>query len=503
MATGAAAQQTAPLSAIDWLGAVSLPVVQPRQGAQPAPAIDEPPVTQGALVPDVSVAPLDAPVPDAVGLLPSATTGLPQDLWQNSRSSDLTALIRAQKAPLLPALQELLYTLLLAEANPPEGAAQAGLMLLARVDALISFGALEPAEALLQRAGPTTPELFSRWFDIALLTGTEEEACTALLQRPSLSPGYAAQIYCTARAGDWETAALTLDTARALKLITQTEDILLEVFLDPEADERLVQLAPPLQPTALLYRLFEAGGIPLPTAILPRAFSMGDLRDTSGWKSELEAAERLTVTGALAPNRLQAYYTARKPAASGGIWDRVAAFQAFDSAFARRDLDAIAQTLSPAWEAMRAAHLELAFADLYGAALYQLVLSGTPRNLAYHIALLSQDYEKAALSARPLTRSDRFLTALAKGAPADPHSPRAEAITAGFAPDAAPPAAIAALLDERRLGEAILRATALLSQASGGDMVGITGAIATFRAVGLEATARRAGLQMILLERQS
>ncbi|WP_235851688.1 hypothetical protein [Litorivita pollutaquae] len=500
---GAPAQAETPLSAIDWLGAARLPVVHPPLlGPGQLPLADEPPVSHDATVPDVSVAPLDAPKPDAVGLLPTAMTGLPQDLWQNSTSHALVALLRTQKAPRLPALQDLLYTLLLAEANAPADAGNDSALLLARIDALIEFGAVEPAAALIDRAGADTAPLFARWFDITLLTGAEDEACAALLARPALSPSYAAQVFCTARTGDWETAALTLDTARALNLISSSDSRLLEQFLHPDTTSEGQDLPPPARPSALTYRLFEAVGAPLPTGNLPRAFAMGDLRDTSGWKSELEAAERLTRSGALAANRLQGYYTARQPAASGGVWDRVAAFQRFDAAFARRDVSDIAKTLPDVWAAMRAARLEIAFADLYGAELYKLPLSGTPRALAYHIALLSQDYETAAQSARPVTRADRFLTTLAMGTPRDPHSPRAEAITAAFAPQARPPAAITSLLRQRRLGEAILRAVKILSEASGGDTQAITEALATFRAVGLEATARRAGLQMILLDRQ-
>ena len=65
---------------------------------------------------------------------------------------------------------------------------------------------------------------------------------------------------------------------------------------------------------------------------LPLAFAHAELRDTAGWKSQIESAERLARAGVIAPNVLLGLYTERLPAASGGVWDRAAAFQRFESA---------------------------------------------------------------------------------------------------------------------------------------------------------------------------
>jgi len=65
-----------PISAIDWL---SDTLDAPRAPATSPPQPSD--IAQNALPEDVSVAPLDTPSPDAAGLLPSAVTGLPRDLW--------------------------------------------------------------------------------------------------------------------------------------------------------------------------------------------------------------------------------------------------------------------------------------------------------------------------------------------------------------------------------------------------------------------------------------
>lgn len=490
LALPAAAQQ--PLSAIDWLDdPVPVTSVTP---------IGEAPVATGVALPDVVVMPLDGARRDAVGLLPAAVTGLPPTLWTASREARLQDLWARASAEPLPAVQALYYTLLLAEAEPPDG--DDGAFLKTRVETLAGFGAVQPAHALLARAGPETPLLFPLWFDLSLLTGDEGAACTTLRKRPELHKKYAARIFCMARDGDWQTAALQYDTARTLGLLTRTEDRLLALYLDPDMVEDAIALAPPSDLGPLIFRLYEAAGTPLPTRGLPRAFATADLDNTSGWKAELEAAERLTRTGALSENRLLGLYTDRKPAASGGIWDRVAAVQAFDAAATARDPEAMTQTLNQVWRHMQSVHLEVPFAAIYAEALRETTLDGPAAALAWRISLLGPDYETAASKA-PQGRDARFLADLARGNPAEEGATtRLERqIAQAFTNPPRPAAQHADLLRDGKLGEAILTAATLLDNAGPEDFAAVTRGLATLRAVGLEDTARRAALQRLLLER--
>ena len=313
-ASAAAAQD--PLSAIDWLEKNAL---APRTVARPAPA-NEPPVSGNALTPDVTVTPLDQPKPDAVGLLPPGVTGFPLSLWQNSNSRTVVDLIRAQRVDGHPAIQALLYSLLLAEADPPQGAESDPSLLQARIDKLVDLGATDPALALLTRAGPNVPTLFQRWFDLSLLEGSEDEACRSLAAHPELSDDYAVRLFCLARAGDWQAAAATLSGASALDALSEHDLDLLARFLDPDLAEGLPPLPPPSRPTPLQFRLYEAIGEALPGSSLPRAFSSADLRGDAGWKPQLEAAERLMRSGAISENRLLGIYSAGP--ASAESWPR-------------------------------------------------------------------------------------------------------------------------------------------------------------------------------------
>ena len=487
--------QQQPLSAIDWLDElVAVPIAQPA--GQPR----EPDIADSAAAPNVDVMPLETASADAVGLLPSSTTGLPTSLWTVSHTSDLTEALSRIPAEPLPALQALYYTLLLTEADAPADAGTSTRFLTARIDALIEFGAIDPARALLERAGPQTPALFDTWLDLALLTGDEDEACKSLRQTPALSKSYAARIYCTARTGDWPTAALTYETAVGLDSLSETDAVLLGLFLDPEMIEVTALPTPPREMTPLTFRLFEAAGSPYPTNRLPRAFAMADLRDTAGWRTEIEAAERLSRTSALPANRLLGLYTDRKPAASGGVWDRVRAVQALEAALDANAPDKIANSLPRAWKLMRSRGLYTSFAQLFANPLRAHELPPGAQALSFAITLLSEDYEQARDMLATPNREQEFLIGLTMGIPdlAKARTGQEQAIARGF-DTTRPGRDQAALIRDGKIGEAILRAANQLERARDGNPRLLADALATLRFLGLEDTARRAALQVLIL----
>ncbi|SDC17350.1 hypothetical protein [Ruegeria marina] len=494
----ALAQSQPPLSVIDWLNA-------PPPANLPGTVLLEPPVTRTGQQPQIEVTPLEALSPP-LGLVSSGVTGLPVDLWQRSDAEQLAESLMNVPVRDHPAMQTLLYTLLLSETRPPQGAAEASeRMLLARIDRLMQLGAVDPAQALVQLAGPTdTSERFARWFNATLLTGDEDRSCAALVAKPYLSPDYAARIFCTARRGDWTSAALTLEAAHVLDLIPQDTLNLLDRFLSPEIFEDLPPPVRPTRPDPLTFRLFEAIGEPMATAPLPRAYANADLRDLAGWKAQLEAAERLTRIGALTPNQLLGLYTQREPAASGGIWDRVTALQRFETALQAGSPEAVAKTLPIVWQAMQQARLEVPFAHLFADALAQLTLTDPKAAaLAWRIRLLSPAYELAAREPVGTDSEAGFLAALAQGTPGNvlPPSPRAAAIAEGFSRVARLAPELELLLDDGHLGEAILEAMDRFARGAQGNHGDLAMALALFRRVGLEDTARRAALQLMLLDR--
>lgn len=501
----AAQDSGAPLSAIDWL---SETVSAPADGT--GLAINEPPVTGqgGALPQPVATTALDGPTPDAVGLIAPAVSGLPRDLWGGGRTLEIAAWLTTDRAGDLPALRQLFLTILLAEVDAPADAGGRGDLLQARIDKLLALGALEQAAALIEAAGATTPALFRRAFDVALLTGDGDRACAAMADMPHLAPTVPAKIFCLARSGDWNTAALTLHTAEALGEITPDQASMLARFLDPDLFEGEPVPPAPVPVTPLDWKIYEAVGEPLATDGLPVAFSYAEISPRAGWKAQIEAAERLTRAGTVPPNLLLGLYTEREAAASGGVWDRVEAFQDFEAAMAGGDPARIGESLIAVWALMEAAELEVPFSMLFGKALTDLPKTGQPltghaAGIALRIELLSLHADRAARQHPPTTPEEAFLVGLASGDITGlvPPDSLGRAVALAFqAP--APSGEAQALIDSNRTGEAILVAIDNIDRGVQGDLRGVTEGLSLLRLVGLESVARRTALELMILERR-
>ncbi|WP_102108131.1 hypothetical protein [Oceaniglobus roseus] len=497
--TLAGAQQD-PLSAIGWLSdSVVLPA-EPAALPRSTPPTEASDIPSNALPEDITVTPLDAPSPDTVGLVPARRLGLPADLWGASSSAALAQKIAHPPAPSVPALRELFKSVLIAQVDPPLDSLGENALFLARIDALLDLGSLRDAARLLDQAGKTEPAYFRRWFDIALLTGTEDTACDRMRALPQISPTYAARIFCLARTGDWHAAALTLETAKALGLVEGAEDNLLGRFLLAGDDQGGLSLPPLRNPTPLQYAMYEAIGEPISTNNLPIAFAHADLRPMIGWKARISAAERLARAGAIGVDRLLEVYSERMPAASGGVWDRVEAVQRLLTALDRPDPTAVSAALPGLWSAAREAGLEVPFAEAFGQKLATLPLDDAADTIRLKLGLLSPDYAAIARAHGPRTEEQAFWIALATADMAETPAPDPmdTALRDGFLADAPQPD-IAALIEQDRKGEALLAALDGFADGARGNLDRLAGAVAALRALGLDGTARRAALQLAIL----
>jgi hypothetical protein len=164
---------------------------------------------------------------------------------------------------------------------------------------------------------------------------------------------------------------------------------------------------------------------------------------------------------------------------------------------------ALVQALPGAWEAARAVGLEVVLSEIFAERLLAAapLLPDLLAARAAEMVFLSPLYERASELHAPSSARDKLLAGIAKGAPRaeDATTRMQSAIVAGFASATAAPEH-QRLISEGRLGEAILAAAALLDK--GADRVApssVRAAIATLRAAGLEDTARRAALQILIL----
>ena len=502
---GAAVAEDGPLSAIDWLSRVTV--------APPEPALPVPSDGGGAaLVPGaISVTPLDGPTTDALGLMPAARAGLPGDLWGMTPATSLAEALSGLGPDTLPALQGLILSLAVAELDPPRDAEGRGALFLARLDLLMAFGALDPALALVEAADPATPALFGRWLDLSLLAGDAAAPCAALRAEPALSRDAAVRIYCAARAGDWEAAEVLLSGPEGATLTPPVRRALGR-FLDPEAGETPAGLPLVQRPTPLMWQIADALGEGWGSAQLPLAFAHADLGPSAAWRAQIEAAERLARAGVLTPNRLLGLYTQRAPAASGGVWDRAAAVQRLDAALAMAAVPqaapetaaAAGDALMAAWERMAEAELEHLLAILMADRLAEVALQGDAAALAWRAGLLAGRTDPPPPPLPGAAARDTFLAAIATDS-LGPDTPRppgalpaaiAEGLTAPPDPDTA------ALLDEGRRGEVLLLALTLMQGGRRDDPRVVSDGLMLLRAAGQEAVARRAALELLLLDRR-
>ena len=493
LAAPAAAQTVAP-------GGADAPreIAAPPGGPGAGP-FGEPPVTGGIETGTVSIAPLGPPGA-ASGVLPSSVTGLPDDLWSASDASDLAGRIAALPEAMPRAARALERVMMLAEADPP-GLGDPETLLAARLTRLVERGHLDAAAALAARTGGRSPALRRIAFDIALLLGDETEACRWTDPEAEAPEDYARRTFCLVRGGDFGAASTVFDGARALGTLDPVDELLLELFLFPELLEELEPPEPPRTPTPLQFRLYEALGDPLATLDLPVPFARSDLRPINGWKSQIEAAERLTRAGALEGTRLMQLYTDRRPSASGGVWDRAAAMRDLDAALMAANAGAVALALPRAVEALDMAALTAAMAD----ALYPQIAAIRPagaeaQTAALRLGLLSADY---AAAANEWPEADAPHLAAARAVAAGDLPPPGgdsldRAIAAAFAADAAVPERLSRPREEGRIGESLVAALEDLAAGAAGDLVRLTGALAFLRGAGFEDTARRTAIELLI-----
>lgn len=490
-----------PLSAIDWLSRSVL--VPPQVGGEPVnPLGAEAPVSHGVTIGEVDSAPLGPLNPLAPGLIAPERSGLPRGLWGATPEADLATLLKRERTDTTPSLLALLRLVILAELDAPRQTSSTSPLLLARVDALLEMGALEPAFALLQMAGAAEPERFRRLFDIALLLGEESRACRILGATPEVSPSYPVQVFCLARNGDWQAAVLSFRGAEALGLIEPDMIDLLARFLDPEGADGAEDLPAPERVSPLRFRLMEAVGQPMPTAPLPLAFAQADLRTNTGWKARIEAGERLARMGSVEPNQLLGLYTEQSAAASGGVWERAAAMARLDAAITARNADAVAAVLPDTRDLLAEVGLESHLAALFARSLATLPLTGEAAAVAFRLGMLSPDFESIAAQHVPQTAGERILLGIAKGDTAGLLAPnvRGVAVKTAFDAQADLSEPYAGLVAADRRGEALLLAVEALTGGARGDLRQVGAALTLLRTLGLETAARRIALELLLLE---
>ena len=478
-----------PLSAIPWL-TESLSSTAPST---------RPNVMQSTKIESITVEVLREKARDGAGLLAPEITGFPLDLWKDASQSDISQRVAQIPYGGTPAVRSLFRQLMLAQSNAPKDAEIEDQVLLARLDRLLDIGALNEAQALIEHVGADTIALFRRWFDIGILTGQGEVVCGRLSQSPMLSPSRNVQVFCLATQKDWDAAATALTLGEGLGEIKTADADLLAFFLDASLLEEIdpPEIGNPL--TSLEFLIRESVGLPRPDAAnLPLAFLHAELGDYVPLRFRIEAAEALVQADVLPPSVLFASYREEAPAASGGVWERVAAIQDMDAADTG---DAIATALKKLDLEFRAPALRSAVAEEFLLYLSDLPPASIPVEVHDQIAalLLLADAPERAKTWISIESPKALRDAYSIAAQTYSGDSELETLLSSTTPEAYLTVAHQRLIEREQIGLALISALTLLGEDEDLETPDVLQALALLRATGQDKTARQTAVEHLLL----
>ena len=475
-----------PLSAIDWLS---------EENSKEQRSILEIKTIDVKKTNDIQVSTLNSNEQQSIGLLPIYVTGIPSTIWRNSSFDDLEYSFKTMPTFSYSPIQELMYSLLLAEARPPLNEPSRYAFLEIRLEKLLDYGAVDPAIALIERASPVPEKMIPLLFDISLLSSNNLPICEPILQNIKNRDLQAELIYCNARKGDWLTAHLILKTEEVLGELSAQEVSLLNRYLEVDFNVDLNALLPPPETiTPLEYRLYEAIGEPISAEYLPIQYSQSDLSGENGWRAQVIAAERLSSTGAIPENQILGIYTSRSSGVSGGIWERVKVVNDLDAALvAKEDFE---QYFQDAWKVFKQANQLTVFAKLFGLRVFDENLSPKAKEIAANLLLLTNNFRLTDSYWDPsdlrfgLTTGDFSQVKV---------SDETEKIILQIFTEPSMPFLFEQKLNQGKLGEVILNALLQFEMGIEGNLKDLSESLSTLNLIGLETTARRAALTHLVL----
>lgn len=267
-------------------------------------------ITGGA----VEVDTLKALNADEAGTLTPLTGALGSQMWNGTSRALIERLLEhlPSRAP-SSAMRTLMQKLLLSPARLPEGTNAEGDLIRKRLNALITMGALEEADALFDvLPAARTPELAVLESELRLLSNDNARAC-ALAEREiavrSTDYWQKAFTFCQLINGDKEKAGLGLSLMRELGEADELYLALAEVLISGVPQD----LPPFSDPTPLQLAMARVGKVELPGDVIaantPSVLRAIALSPKTLIDLRLEAAERADSAGALPDDMLRQLYT--------------------------------------------------------------------------------------------------------------------------------------------------------------------------------------------------
>ena len=475
-----------PLSAIDWLS---------KEKSKFQKSLIEEKNTEIDNTDNIKVSTLASNEYQAIGLLPIYVTGIPTTIWRNSSYDDLVFSFKTMPIYKYSPIQELVYSLLLAEARPPLNEPARYAFLEARLNALLNYGAVDPAIALIEHASPLPERMIPLLFDISLLSSNNFPICDPIFQNTENRDLQAELIYCHARKGDWLTAHLILKTGAVLGDLNSQEISLLNRYLEVDFNVDMNALLPPPEIISPLeYRLYEAIGEPIPAEYLPVQYSQTDLSGENGWRSQVIAAERLSLTGAIPENQILGIYTSNNPGVSGGIWERVKVVQDLDLAIENEEN--FEYFFQKAWRVFKKTDQLTVFAKMFGLRVFDKNLSVDSKEIAANLLLLTNNF---GLTKSYWNSSDIRFGLTTGDFSQVKVSNEIEKIILKVFTEPSMPFLVEQKLNQGKLGEVILNALMQFEKGIDGNLKDFSESLSTLNFIGLDTTSRRAALTHLIV----
>ena len=475
-----------PLSAIDWLS---------KEKSKFQNSLIEENNTETDNTDNIKVSTLASNEYQAIGLLPIYVTGIPTTIWRNSSYDDLVFSFKTMPIYKYSPIQELVYSLLLAEARPPLNEPARYAFLEARLNALLNYGAVDPAIALIEHASPLPERMIPLLFDISLLSSNNFPICDPIFQNTENRDLQAELIYCHARKGDWLTAHLILKTGAVLGDLNSQEISLLDRYLEVDFNSDMDALLPPPEIISPLeYRLYEAIGEPIPAEYLPVQYSQTDLSGENGWRSQVIAAERLSLTGAIPENQILGIYTSNNPGVSGGMWERVKVVQDLDLAIENEEN--FEYFFQKAWRVFKKTDQLTVFAKMFGLRVFDKNLSVDSKEIAANLLLLTNNF---GLTKSYWNSSDIRFGLTTGDFSQVKVSNEIEKIILKVFTEPSMPFLVEQKLNQGKLGEVILNALMQFEKGIDGNLKDFSESLSTLNFIGLDTTSRRAALTHLIV----
>ena len=370
-------------------------------------------------------------------------------------------------------------------------------LLNAQIEKLLNFGAVDKAKFILDTERGNNNYFFDRWFNVNLLSYTEEEPCKSLtLEHYQLSK-YKEKIFCLTTLKNIKRAKLSLTALEALEIIPLRDEILLYNLLHPNIN--LLSSFEDLESniTPLDYRIYKKIGRNLSLNKLPKMYQYSTLLEESDWKVKTSATEALVKTGAVKFEKLISTYLEIPDEATGDLSKRAWLTINLEKKLKAMPTSNTSKEFTQLFRELKKTGLESVAIRHYSHELLDLVNNQQNSRTVLNLLLKSADLIslrklKNKKKLTPIYQNLIFDTALKR----KPNSKITSALSMALQ-EKSVPLAYKDMIEEEKYGDALLRSILLLKTTNLTDPKNLKESIGLLNFLGFDDLARETSIYLL------